>query len=54
MYSLDGVSFFRGELFDFSIPLPDFMTSAKRELMPSAVFLVFFVGAIVAGSRCYC
>lgn len=27
-------------------PLPDFITSAKRELMLSAVFLVFF-GAIV-------
>ena len=30
------------------VPLPDFMTSAKRELMLSAVFLVFFAGAIVA------
>ncbi len=30
------------------IPLPDFITSARRELMESAVFLVFLVGAIVA------
>ena len=29
-------------------PLPDFMTSAKRELMLSAAFLVFLTGAIVA------
>jgi hypothetical protein len=29
-------------------PLPDFITSARRELMLSAVFLVFLVGAIVA------
>jgi len=28
------------------VPLPDFITSARRELMESAVFLVFF-GAIV-------
>ena len=33
------------------VPLPDFMTSARRELMLSAVFLAFFVGAIVARSR---
>lgn len=33
---------------DDSVPLPDFMTRARRELIPSAVFLVFFVGAIVA------
>jgi hypothetical protein len=32
-------------------PLPDFITSARRELMLSAVFLAFFVGAIVAFSR---
>ena len=30
-----------------SIPLPDFMTRAKRELMLSAVFFDFFAGAIV-------
>ena len=30
------------------IPFPDFITRAKRELMLSAVFLAFFVGAIVA------
>jgi len=30
------------------LPLPDFITSARRELMLSAAFLVFFVGAIVA------
>ena len=30
------------------VPLPDFMTSAKRELMLSAAFLVFLAGAIVA------
>jgi hypothetical protein len=29
-----------------SLPLPDFMTSARRELMLSAVFFAFF-GAIV-------
>lgn len=29
------------------------MTSARRELMLSAVFLLFFVGAIVARSRLY-
>jgi len=32
-------------------PLPDFITSAKRELMLSAVFLVFLVGAIAALQR---
>ena len=32
-------------------PLPDFITSAKRELMLSAVFLVFLVGAIVAPEK---
>jgi hypothetical protein len=31
-----------------SIPLPLFMTKARRELMLSAVFLDFFVGAIAA------
>lgn len=30
------------------LPLPDFMTKASLELMLSAVFLAFFVGAIVA------
>lgn len=30
------------------VPLPDFMTSARRELIPSADFLAFLVGAIVA------
>ena len=33
------------------LPLPDFITSARRELMLSAVFLVFLVGAIVALQR---
>ena len=33
---------------DESVPFPDFMTSARRELMPSEDFLVFFVGAISA------
>ena len=28
------------------IPLPDFITSARRELMESAVFLAFLTGAI--------
>lgn len=32
-------------------PLPDFITSARRELMLSAVFLAFLVGAIVALGR---
>ena len=31
-----------------TIPFPDFMTRARRELMLSAVFLAFFVGAIAA------
>ena len=31
-----------------TLPFPDFMTSANRELMLSAVFFAFFVGAIVA------
>ena len=31
-----------------NVPLPDFMTSAKRELILSAAFLVFLAGAIVA------
>ncbi len=30
-----------------SAPLPDFITSASRELIESAAFLVFFVGAMV-------
>jgi hypothetical protein len=30
------------------VPLPLFMTKARRELMLSAVFLDFFVGAIAA------
>lgn len=34
-------------------PLPDFITSARRELMLSAVFLVFLVGAIVACQDCW-
>jgi len=29
-------------------PFPDFITSARRELIPSEDFLVFFVGAISA------
>lgn len=29
-------------------PFPDFITNARRELMLSAVFLAFLVGAIVA------
>lgn len=33
------------------IPLPDFITSARRELMESAVFFAFLVGAIFAYSR---
>lgn len=32
-------------------PLPDFITSARRELILSAVFLAFLVGAIVALQR---
>jgi hypothetical protein len=35
------------------VTFPDFMTSANRELMPSAFFLLFFAGAIVAVSRLY-
>ena len=31
-----------------SVPFPDFITSARRELIPSEDFLVFFVGAISA------
>jgi hypothetical protein len=31
-----------------SLPFPDFITKARRELMLSADFLTFFVGAIVA------
>jgi hypothetical protein len=34
------------------LPLPDFITSARRELMLSAVFLAFLVGAIVACQDC--
>lgn len=30
------------------VPFPDFITSARRELMPSEVFLVFLTGAISA------
>ena len=30
------------------VPLPDFITNANRELMLSAAFLTFLVGAIVA------
>ena len=30
-----------------NVPFPDFMTSARRELMLSAVFFDFFTGAIV-------
>lgn len=30
------------------VTFPDFITSARRELMESAVFLAFLVGAIVA------
>lgn len=33
------------------VTFPDFMTSANLLLMPSAFFLFFFVGAIVAVSR---
>jgi len=33
------------------LPLPDFITSARRELMLSAVFFVF-LGAIVALYSC--
>jgi hypothetical protein len=32
------------------LPLPDFITSARRELMESAVFFDFFTGAISADS----
>lgn len=32
----------------WSVPFPDFITSARRELIPSEDFLVFFVGAISA------
>lgn len=35
-----------------SVPFPDFITSARRELIPSEDFLVFFVGAISALSEC--
>jgi len=31
-----------------TLPFPDFITRARRELILSAVFLVFFVGAIAA------
>ena len=37
--------------FEMIVPFPDFITSARRELMLSAVFLTFFTGAIVARSR---
>ena len=30
------------------VTFPDFITSARRELMESAVFFAFFVGAIFA------
>ena len=30
------------------LPLPDFITSARRELIESAAFFVFFVGAILS------
>jgi hypothetical protein len=33
-------------LLEFLVPLPDFITSARRELMLSVVFFAFLVGAI--------
>jgi hypothetical protein len=33
------------------LPLPDFMTNASRELMLSAVFFAFFVGAMAAWKK---
>jgi hypothetical protein len=35
------------------IHLPDFITRARRELMLSAIFFVFFVGAISAARMYY-
>jgi hypothetical protein len=34
--------------------LPDFITSAKRELMDSAVFFTFLIGAMWASAREEC
>lgn len=42
--------FLSSEAMVFS-PFPDFMTRARRELIPSEDFLVFFVGAISARFR---
>lgn len=42
---------FDGRVDSDGVPLPDFITSARRELMVLASFLDFLTGAIVANSR---
>lgn len=42
---------FNGRVDSDGVPLPDFITSARRELMVLASFLDFLTGAIVANSR---